>query len=78
MEITLRKTQKNKKYIVSHIAANGELGKRIRDMGITPGIDIKVVGKAPLQDPVMVKFRDTVLTLRNNEAESIIVLSENN
>ncbi len=47
-------------------------------MGITPGIDIKVVGKAPLQDPVMVKFRDTVLTLRNNEAESIIVLSENN
>ncbi|MBL6991564.1 MAG: ferrous iron transport protein A, partial [Bacteriovoracaceae bacterium] len=48
-------------------------GRRIRDMGIVPGTSIKMVGEAPLFDPVMVKYKDTVLTLRNNEADSIIV-----
>ncbi|MBL6990541.1 MAG: ferrous iron transport protein A [Bacteriovoracaceae bacterium] len=73
MEMSLRKTKKNQKYQISKIIATGELGRRIRDMGIVPGTSIKMVGEAPLFDPVMVKYKDTVLTLRNNEADSIIV-----
>ncbi|MCP4666084.1 MAG: ferrous iron transport protein A, partial [Deltaproteobacteria bacterium] len=34
---------------------------------------IQIQGRAPLKDPVAVKIRDTVLTLRNNEAGSILV-----
>ncbi|MBL6988553.1 MAG: ferrous iron transport protein A [Bacteriovoracaceae bacterium] len=73
MEIKLRKTIKDRKYKISRVVAKGELGRRIRDMGIVPGAEIKIVGEAPLLDPVMVKYKDTVLTLRNNEADSILV-----
>lgn len=75
MNIELRKATLNKKYKVINITAVGALALRIRDMGIVPGVEIKVVGKAPLKDPIIVKYRDTVLTLRNNEADSILVSS---
>lgn len=80
MQLRLNEVKGNKKLIISKILAQGELGKRIRDLGITPGTEIKVVGKAPLKDPIMVKFRNTVLALRNNEAGSILVdmAKENN
>ncbi len=34
---------------------------------------IRIQGRAPLKDPVAVKIRDYVLTLRNNEADGILV-----
>ena len=73
MEIQLRKMNKNQKGKVSRIHADSELGRRIRDMGIIPGVEIKIIGEAPLFDPVAVKVRDTVLTLRNNEADYVYV-----
>ena len=37
---------------ISSVKANGELGRRIRDMGLVPGTEIKIQGRAPLNDPV--------------------------
>ena len=73
MEIKLNNAKKNSKVKINAITAKGELGKRIRDLGITPGVEIKVVGEAPLKDPIMVKFRNTVLALRSEEANCILV-----
>ncbi len=42
-------------------------------MGLIPGTPIKIIGRAPLYDPVAVKVRDTILTLRNKEADYIFV-----
>jgi len=58
---------------VEQISAQGELGRRIRDMGLTPGTAIKVVGRAPLKDPVAIRLMGFTLTLRNNEADHIQV-----
>lgn len=37
---------------ISSVKANGELGRRTRDMGLVPGTEIKIQGRAPLNDPV--------------------------
>jgi ferrous iron transport protein A len=51
----------------------GELGRRIRDMGLVPGTEIKIQGRAPLYDPVALRVMGATLTLRNNEADYIEV-----
>ena len=72
-EITIRKLKINQKAKVLKIMANGELGRRIRDMGLVPGVEITVIGRAPLKDPVAIRINSFTLTLRNNEADYIIV-----
>jgi ferrous iron transport protein A len=70
---TLRRAQVNQRLRICSINATGELGRRVRDMGLIPGVEITVVGKAPLQDPVALRLRDFTMTLRNNEADHITV-----
>ena len=55
------------------ISAEGELGRRIRDMGLVPGTRITVQGRAPLHDPVALRVMGFTLTLRNSEADYIDV-----
>ena len=55
------------------VKADGELGRRIRDMGLVPGTEIKIQGRAPLYDPVSLRIMGFTLTLRNKEADRIEV-----
>lgn len=71
--ITLRALGVDQRAEICSVAAEGELGRRIRDMGLVPGAEIVVVGRAPLRDPVALRFRGFTLTLRNNEADWITV-----
>ena len=71
--ITLRQAKVNQKLRICSVGAQGELGRRIRDMGLMPGVEVTVVGKAPLKDPVALRLRDFTLTLRNSEADHIVV-----
>jgi len=58
---------------ISSIKVGGELGRRIRDMGMIPGARIQIQGRAPLYDPVALRVKGFTLTLRNNEADHIEV-----
>jgi ferrous iron transport protein A len=69
----LRQLQVKQKGLIIAVNAKGELGRRIRDMGLVPGTEVKVVGRAPLKDPVALRLKDFTLTLRNNEADYITV-----
>jgi ferrous iron transport protein A len=71
--IGLRKMKTKQSGIVRSIRANGELGRRIRDMGLVPGTKITIQGRAPLKDPVALRLMGFTLTLRNNEADYIEV-----
>jgi ferrous iron transport protein A len=64
--ITLRQAQVNQKLRICSVSAQGELGRRIRDMGLMPGVEVTVVGKAPLKDPVALRLRDFTLTDRKS------------
>lgn len=58
---------------VIRIAAKGSLRRRILDMGIVPGAEIIVKGRAPLGDPIEIAVKGYNLTLRNQEASNVFV-----
>ena len=59
--------------IVTKLNSTGKLRRRIMDMGITKGVEIKVVKIAPLGDPMELNVRGYELSIRKSEAESIEV-----
>ena len=71
--ITLRKMAKNQQGTITAVKVAGDLGRRIRDMGLVTGTEIMIQGRAPLNDPVALRIRGNTLTLRNNEADHIEV-----
>ncbi|AMD92663.1 FeoA family protein [Desulfomicrobium orale] len=70
---SLRSVLINESGTITTVTASGELGRRIRDMGLVPGAQITVVGRAPLKDPVALRLKGCTLTLRNSEADLIMV-----
>ena len=71
--INMRQMKDNQAGKIIAVKTNGELGRRIRDMGLIPGTAIKIQGRAPLYDPVAVRVMGFTLTLRNSEADFIDV-----
>ena len=71
--INLRKMAINQTGTIVSVKVGGELGRRIREMGLVPGTKITVKQRAPLNDPVALRVMDGTLTLRNNEADFIEV-----
>ena len=71
--ISLRALSQGQKAVIVSVTVQGELGRRIRDMGLVPGVEIHIVGRAPLQDPVALRLMGFTLTLRNREADYIMV-----
>lgn len=69
----LRQLAVHQKAVITSVTAQGELGRRIRDMGLVPGTEIEVTGRAPLKDPVALRMKGFTLSLRNNEADHITV-----
>ena len=71
--INLRLMAKHQSGIIKSIKVGGEMGLRIREMGLVPGTPITIQGRAPLNDPVALRVMGGTLTLRNNEADYITV-----
>lgn len=71
--ISLRQLKIGQNAVVCSVQAGGEMGRRIRDMGLVPGAELRVIGRAPLRDPVAIKLQGFTLSLRNNEADYIQV-----
>jgi ferrous iron transport protein A len=71
--INLRQMEKKQSGIIRSVKVSGELGRRIREMGLVPGTQITIQGRAPLNDPVALRVMGGTLTLRNNEADYIVV-----
>jgi ferrous iron transport protein A len=72
-KINLRQMSVNQSGTIVAVKVGGELGRRIREMGLVPGTEITIKQRAPLNDPVALRVMDGTLTLRNNEADFIEV-----
>lgn len=55
------------------VSSRGDLGRRLRDMGITPGVEMEMFLSAPLKDPIAYRLPGCVLSLRKKEAEKVCV-----
>ena len=71
--MTLRDLKPGQQGKVTSISTTGAMKRRIMDMGVTPGVEIRVVKVAPLGDPVEVNVRGYELSLRKDEAAQIRV-----
>ncbi len=72
----MRHMRVGQKGIVSTVKADGQLGRRIRDLGLVTGTEVRIVGRAPLYDPVALRLNGYTLTLRNQEADYIFCDTE--
>jgi ferrous iron transport protein A len=70
---TLKEIPCGETVTVVKIEGAGPVKRRIMDMGVTKGTEIFVRKVAPLGDPVEVKVRNYELSLRKEDAESILV-----
>lgn len=71
--VNMRQMSPKQSGTIAAISAEGELGRRIRDMGLVKGTRITIQGRAPLYDPVALRVMGFTLTLRNSEADYIDV-----
>ncbi len=58
---------------VTRMGGDPEALRRLMEMGLMRGTAVEVVRRAPLGDPLEVKVRGFMLTLRRSEAEHIEV-----
>lgn len=58
---------------VVNVQAVDEAGQRILEMGLTPGVTVRMTGAAPLGDPVVFEVRGYSLSLRRAEAARVEV-----
>ena len=70
---TLKEVAVGQTVTVKKLTGAGPVKRRIRDMGITKGVEIYVRKVAPLGDPVEVTVRGYELSLRRADAEMIEV-----
>ncbi|HEY8559970.1 MAG TPA: FeoA domain-containing protein [Pyrinomonadaceae bacterium] len=55
------------------VKGNNAITKRLMEMGVVPGVAVKVVKAAPFGDPIEVRLRGYSLAMRKSEAEAIEV-----
>lgn len=59
--------------IVKEIQGPDLIRQRLMDFGIIEGVRVDMIRSAPLNDPVQIKVRETLLALRRNEARKLIL-----
>ena len=55
------------------VKGEGKIRRRLFDMGVTPGAELKMHKRAPLGDPIQITIRGYELTLRLVEAACVEV-----
>ncbi|HCC35675.1 MAG TPA: ferrous iron transport protein A [Ruminococcaceae bacterium] len=56
---------------VVSVEAKGAVRRRLFDMGLTPGTQVRVRKTAPLGDPIEITLRGYELVLRSAEAKAV-------
>ncbi len=70
---TLRDVAVGERAVVRKLTGDGAVKRRIMDMGLTKGTEVRVHKVAPLGDPIEVTVRGFELSLRKDEAEHVLV-----
>ena len=71
--MTLKAMKPGTRVIVQKLTGHGRVKRRLMDMRIIPGTEMEVQKIAPLGDPVEIKFKGYNLSLRQEEADMIVV-----
>ena len=69
----LSETGENGSVRVKGLFVNGNMRRRLQDLGIVTGSDVVCVGTSPLGDPRAYLIKGAVIAIRNREADLIEV-----
>ncbi len=58
---------------VLDVLGDDALAGRLMEMGLTPGAQVRLIGKAPWGDPLEFQVRGYRLSLRRSEAERVCI-----
>ena len=56
---------------VVKVTGSDQISLRLLEMGLTPGVEVAVVGKAPWGDPLELEVRGYRLSVRQSEAARV-------
>lgn len=59
---------------VARISGEGALKQRLLDMGLTKGVELRVIKVAPLGDPIEISVRGYELSLRRLEGACVQIV----
>ena len=69
----LSEAARGERFRVVEISGDDTLSMRLMEMGLTPGVEVEMLGAAPLGDPLEFGVRGYRLSLRKTEADRISV-----
>ncbi len=59
--------------IVKGLQGDRAIRRRLMDMGLVPGVEVKVSKVAPLGDPIDIEVKGYHLSLRKDEARVVMI-----
>jgi Fe2+ transport system protein FeoA len=69
----LNELKKGDRGKVLRVAGEGNVTRRLRDMGLVTGSEVEIQRVAPLGDPIEIRIKGYNLSLRQSEAAGITV-----
>ena len=58
---------------VKHLTSNGNIRRRMLDLGLISDTEVEALQRSPSGDPIAYSFRGAVIALRSEEASQILV-----
>lgn len=74
--LTLADIAPGQSAIISEVTGDDAIAVRLMEMGLTDGETVRVVGRAPLGDPIELSIRGYKLSLRKLEAARVQVQAQ--
>ncbi|MEP7149750.1 MAG: ferrous iron transport protein A [Acidobacteriota bacterium] len=71
--MTLADLPKGESRTVLSVLGKDVVTRRLMEMGLVPGVAVRMIKSAPFGDPLEINVRGYSLALRRNEAESVVL-----
>ncbi|MEO8042796.1 MAG: ferrous iron transport protein A [Acidobacteriota bacterium] len=71
--MTLADLAKGESRKVVSVHGEDSVTRRLMEMGLVPGVAVRMIKSAPFGDPLEINVRGYSLALRRNEAESVVL-----
>ena len=74
--MTLNDLLKGESGRVKSVEGDGTVSRRLMEMGVVPGVNVRVLKSAPFGDPIEIRLLGYNLAVRRNEAVAITLSSD--
>lgn len=70
---TLNNVKVGEKAVVDSLEAKGAIRRRLLDIGLCGGTEVKCVGRSPMGNPSAYLIRGAVIAIRDSDSRTVVV-----